>query len=332
MRRVAALAGALAIVVAIVLALALSGSSGGSRQQHLTLLLDFFPNADHAAIYAAQADGRFRAERLDVAIHAPSDPSAPLKLLAAGKTDLAISYEPEVLRARDAGAPVEAVAALVRVPLTAIVSLHSAAIATPADLRGKRVATAGIDYQTAYLETILHNAGVTASSVHTTNAGFDLVPALLSHRADAVLGAYWNYEAIQLRQQGHLANVIRIEQAGVPTYDELVIAANTGSLAANRDRIRRFLSALAAGADDLRAGHGTALRALLKANPDLDPRLQRASMAVTLPYFLPPPGKPYGYLDPGAWRAFTAFMQRNNILSRRVSADSAFTNALLPAP
>ena len=57
------------------------------------------------------------------------------------------------------------------------------------------------------------------------NVGFDLVPALLSGKVDAVLGAYWNYEAIQLREKGRAPQVIRIEQAGVPTYDELVIAA-----------------------------------------------------------------------------------------------------------
>jgi putative hydroxymethylpyrimidine transport system substrate-binding protein len=306
-----------------------SGSSGGATQR-LNLLLDFFPNADHAGIYAAEAGGHFRDEGLDVRIRTPSDPSVPLKLLAAGKTDLAVSYEPEVLRARDKGLPVVAVAALVRVPLTSIVSLPRAGIRTPADLRGKKVGTAGIDYQSAYLQAVLAKAGVPRSSVKEIGVGFDLVPALLTGKVDAVLGAYWNYEAVQLEQKGRDPQVIRIEQAGVPTYDELVITANERTVREHPDRIKGFLAALAAGTSDLGSKPSAATDPLLAANKDLDARLQRAAVKATLPYFQPEGSHPYGYMDPGEWRAFTTFMHSNGLL-KLSSPDGAFTNALLPA-
>ena len=73
----------------------------GSKQ--VTLMLDYFPNADHAGIYAAQAAGDFKQAGLDVEIRQPADPSAPIKQVAAGRVDVAISYEPEVFRARDKG-------------------------------------------------------------------------------------------------------------------------------------------------------------------------------------------------------------------------------------
>src|SRR5204862_3402404 len=172
------------------------GSGGGdSATSRLTLVLDFFPNADHAPIYAAQAGGRFEAQKVALKVRAPSDPSEPIKLVAAGKADLGISYEPELLRARDRGVKVEAVAALVRTPLTSIISLPKAGIRTPADLRGKTVGTAGIDYQSAYLQAILSRAHVPPSTVKQRNVGFDLVPALLTGKVDAILGGYWNYEA-----------------------------------------------------------------------------------------------------------------------------------------
>jgi putative hydroxymethylpyrimidine transport system substrate-binding protein len=306
-----------AVLAVLLAALAgCGGSSGSAHSDRLDLVLDFFPNADHAGIYAAP----FAKHGLDVRIHAPSDPSAPLKLLAAGKADLAVSYEPEVLRARDKGLPVVAVAALVRVPLTSIVSLPRAGIRRPADLRGKTVGTAGIDYQSAYLKAIA------PAGVKQRNVGFDLVPALVSGKVDAVLGAYWNYEAVQLQQKGRNPRVIRIEQAGVPTYDELVIAANERDVSDHPDRIRKFLAALKEGTAELASNPGDAL---LKANPDLDPRLQRASVHATLPYFEPARGHPYGYMDPAAWRAFTTFMHSNGLL--KLSAPGgAFTNALLP--
>jgi putative hydroxymethylpyrimidine transport system substrate-binding protein len=308
----------LALLVIATALLTGCGGSGGSGGEHLDLMLDFFPNADHAPIYAAQGSGAFKRERLDVRIQTPPDPSAPLKLLAAGKADLAISYEPEVLRARDKGLPVVAVGALVRTPLTAIVSLPRAGIRSPADLRGKTVGTAGIDYQTAYLHA------VAPSGVKQVNVGFDLVPALVSGKVDAVLGAYWNYEAIQLRQKGRDPRVIRIDRAGVPTYDELVITASEREVRDHPERIRRFLAGLAAGVRALGSDPEAGIKPLLAANRTLDPRLQRASVRVTLPYFAP------ASLDPRQWSAFTAFMHRNGLL-KLSTPNGAYTNRLLPA-
>ena len=129
----------------------------------------------------------------------PPDPSSPLKLLQAGRADLAISYEPELLLARDQGADtLVAVGALVQTPLTSLIALPKAGVKAPKDLAGKRVATAGIPYQSAYLKTILEKAGVDPGSVKETNVGFNLVPAMVSKKADATLGAFWNVEGVQL--------------------------------------------------------------------------------------------------------------------------------------
>ena len=81
------------------------GASSGTRED-LRLVLDYFPNADHAGIYAAQASGEYDRAGLKVDIKAPPDPAAPLKLLRAGRADLVISYEPELLLARDKGAEI----------------------------------------------------------------------------------------------------------------------------------------------------------------------------------------------------------------------------------
>ena len=124
-------------------------------------MLDWFPNADHAALYTAIAHGEFRAVGLDVHLLAPSQTDEPLKLLAAGKVDMAISYEPELLLARDQGLRVVSIGALVQRPLTSIIALPAAHIASVADLGGKTVGTAGIPYQTAMLQAALHAAHLT---------------------------------------------------------------------------------------------------------------------------------------------------------------------------
>jgi putative hydroxymethylpyrimidine transport system substrate-binding protein len=300
----------------------------GSKE--LELMLDYFPNADHAGIYAAQAGRHFEAVGLDVKIRQPPDPAAPIKQVAAGRVDLAVSYTPEVLRARDEGLRVVAVGALVREPLTSIISLPRARIREPADLDGKTVGTAGIDYQSAYLQTILETAGADPDSVRERNLGFSLTPALLTRRVDAVLGAFWNYEGTELRLRGRRPRIIRIEDAGVPPYDELVLVANEDALERDEGKLRGFIGALSRGTEELRRNPESALEGLLEANPDLDPRLQRAVAKVTLPLFLPPQGRPFGFQDPGRWDRFATWMRESELLENPPDAAEAHTNDLLP--
>ena len=294
------------------------------------LMLDFFPNADHAGIYAAQAGGHFKRAGLNVKIRQPTDPSAPIKQVAAGRVDLAISYEPEVLRARDQGLRVIAVGALVQAPLTSIISLPQARIRTPADLEGKTVGTAGIDYQSAYLRTILLEAGVDPSTVKERNIGFGFSAALLTKKVDATLGAFWNYEGTELELKGRDPRIIRMEKAGVPAYDELVLVANEDALERDSGRIRAFIAALARGTNDLEDDPEKAIDGLLEANRDLDEKLQRRVVEITLPLFLPPGEKAYGWQEPKEWNAFAAWMSENDLLENVPDARDAFTNELLP--
>ncbi len=299
-------------------------------QQPLRLMLDYFPNADHAGIYAAKDDGSFSRAGLDVQIQTPSDPAAPLKLLAAGKVDLAISYEPELLLARDKGLKLVAVGALVQEPLTSIISIGKHAIADPKDLKGKTVGTAGIPYQSAYLKAILERAGVDPSSVKEVNVGFNLVPAMKTKKVDATLGAFWNYEGVQLRLDKQHPKIIRMENVGVPTYQELVIVARQQDLAKGGERVRRFMRALGQGQAALRSNPEAGVEPLLKANPDLQRDLQLESVKATLPAFFPPPGKPLGWMEPAEWTRYGDWMYTNKLLSRPPNAARALTDEFLP--
>jgi putative hydroxymethylpyrimidine transport system substrate-binding protein len=327
----------LAASAALLVAAALLAAGCGEKKEQLkpgtavpfSLMLDFFPNADHAGIYAAKSAGYFEQSGLNLSIRTPNDPSLPIKEVAAGRVDLAISYEPELLLARNRGLHVVAVGALVQKPLTSIISLDKPAITRPSQLADKKIGTAGIDYQSAYLKTILERAHVNPSSVKEQNVGFNLVSALASHKVDAILGGYWNYEGVQLALAKRHPHIMRLDQVGVPTYNELVLVANADGLEQEGPKIRRFIGALSRGVRDLRSDQSKAIQGLLKANPDLDPRLQQASVKVTLPDFLAPPGKPYGWQDPTEWNAFAAWMHASGII-KATNANGALTNEFLP--
>ncbi len=301
-----------------------------SGERRFDVLLDFFPNADHAGIYAAKGQGHFKQAGLDVNIRQPSDPATVLKQVSAGKVDLAISYEPQLLAARDQGQRLVAVGALVQEPLTSIISLPKAKISRPADLKGKTVGTAGIDYQTAFLRTIALEASVNPKTIKERNVGFGLQPALISRKVDATLGGFWNYEGVDLALKKRRPRIIRVNRAGVPPYDELVLVANEDALERDGGRIRAFLGALARGTRDVQRNPETGIKPLLAADKGLDPRLQRASLKVTQPLFSAPRGKPYGYQDPGQWNEFVAWMNENKLLRNTTDARGAYTNELLP--
>ncbi|MHB8657820.1 MAG: ABC transporter substrate-binding protein [Solirubrobacteraceae bacterium] len=303
-------------------------SAPGSTQS-LSLMLDYFPNADHVGIYQAQAEGDFAKAGLDVHIQAPSDPALPLKLLAAGQVDAAISYEPELLLARNQGEPLVSVAAIVQKPLTSIISLGSKHINSVAELRGKTVGDAGIPYQRAYLTTILRTAHVPVSSVRERNVGFNLVPAMVSGRVDATLGAFWNYEAIQLAQIGKRPHVIHMEQVGVPNYDELIVVVRKTTIVNHPDEIRRFVQALARGYETARRHPSVAVANLVRQNPGLDRKLQLASVRATLGAFFPPAGHPWGYQDPTQWNTYGRWMLSHHLISNPNAVIDASTNELL---
>jgi putative hydroxymethylpyrimidine transport system substrate-binding protein len=330
------LLGAAAIALACALALGACGSKqdaiSAPATKRFTVMLDFFPNADHAALYSAIAHGDFRAVGLDVQPVAPADPAEPLKLLAAGRVDMAISYEPQLLLARDQGLKLVSIGALVQRPLTSIIALPGKHIARVADLAGKRVGTAGIPYQAAELQTALQAAGVKPSTVHETNVGFNLIPAMISGHVDATLGGFWNYEGLQLRLLHKRPTVIPVDRAGVPSYDELVLTVREDEAHARGQDLRAFMQALTRGEREVRADPAAASAQLTRANPSLEPKLQLESIRQTLPAAQPADAsKPFGWQDPSAWAAFGSWMLSHRLLTHDPNGGlPPFSNEFLP--
>ncbi len=296
-----------------------------------TVMLDFFPNADHAPLYAAIANGDFRAAGLEVKPQTPANPAQPLQLLAAGKVDMAISYEPELLLARDQGLRLVSIGALIQRPLTSIIALPASHVTKVADLKGKKVGTAGIPYQAAELKTALQAAGVDPATVQEINVGFNLVPAMLSGKVAATLGGFWNYEAIQLEQLHKHPTTIPVDQAGVPKYNELVLVVREEEAKSRGQDLRAFLQALSRGQREVKANPAAAAKLLLAANPSLEPKLQLTSIERTLPATVPASGKPYGWQEPEQWAAFGSWMLAHGLVRANPNTGlPPFTNEFLP--
>ena len=304
---------------------AASEDSGGAKK--VTLTLDWYPNADHAGIYAAQEQGYFEDVGLDVKIRQPSDPASVLQLVAAGRSEFGVSYENEMTNAAIRDIPVQSVMAIMQEPLNSIISLKKANIAKPEDLAGKKIGYAGQSFGTAVIDTVLEEAGEDPKSVEKVNVGYDLRPALTSGRVDAVVDAYWNIEAVELAEEGFETNVIRLPEVGVPNYNELVVATGDRYAEENPQVVRDFVGALVKGHEYAVDSPEAARDALLKANEELNPKVADKTLDLTVPIF---DAERIGYQNPDEWKAYVDWAVENDVLKKKIEVDKVMTNEYLP--
>jgi putative hydroxymethylpyrimidine transport system substrate-binding protein len=319
MRKAVALAG-------ILLAVAPAALAG---PQKVTLTLDWTPNPDHVGFYYAREKGLFAKAGLDVAIRAPSDPTAPLKLVALGKSDLAVSYEQELFFASARKLPVVAVAAVVPQPLNSIMAIEPQ-IRSTVDLKGRTVGISGVPSDYAALDTALASAGLRRKDVKVVSVGYNLLPALLAHKVDAVIGVYRNVEGIELQQRGLKPTIIPLDRAGVPAYDELVLVANSERIRSNpayADAVSRFVRAFLLGTTEARSDPRGALAILRKVTAS-EPRFLGAATPATLALLSGQHG--VGCLRGSQWQRFGAWMHARGLLKRPISASAVMTTRFLP--
>jgi putative hydroxymethylpyrimidine transport system substrate-binding protein len=285
-----------------------------------------FPNAGEAAVYAAKATGGFKVAGLDVKLLQEGNGAAAIADLKNGRADLAVGATPDLLEARDGGARVVSVAALVRRPLASLITLKPPEHGLGA-LASKPVGTSGFDYQRAFAETIAGHA------VRTVRES-DLVTALAQHKVSSIVGAYSNYDGIRLAPLH--PKITTVDKLGVPSYPELVLLANQDALSRDGDAIRAFIGALARAGHGLRRGDAALVAGWLNPGPKIPAAVQRQALKTTLgtpqtpsPLTTPPAGQPFGWQVAGDFSRFAAWMRSKGLL-RRPSAGPPFTNAYLP--
>lgn len=207
----------------------------------LSLILDWYVNPDHGPIIIADKLGYFKNEGLDVEIIAPSDASAPSRMVAAGQADMAVSYQPQVHLDVHEGLSLIRVGTLIDTPLNCLMVRDDGSVNEIADLKGRKVGFSVAGVEEVTLETMLARHGLTPSDIEMINVNFSLSPALMSKQVDAVMGAFRNVELNQMHIEGVAGKCFNVEEEGVPFYDELIYVANPEKL--DKDKISRFLTA-----------------------------------------------------------------------------------------
>jgi putative hydroxymethylpyrimidine transport system substrate-binding protein len=290
--------------------LALAQPALAQNRDKLTLLLDWFVNPDHAPILVAKERGIFAKHGLDIEIVEPSDPSAPPRLIAAGQGDLAISYQPSFTRAVKNGIPVIRVGTLIATPLNTLTVLADGPIKTLADLRGKTVGYSGSGIHDMMLKTMLKSVGMTEKDITLVNVNFSLSIALVSGRADAIIGGYRNFEATEIELAGKKPKMFFPEEHGVPAYDELIYIVKQDRF--GDPKFDRFMAAIEEATVVLLNDPQGTFQDVIKAYPKLNDELNRRAWRDTLPRFQASPKA----VDPDRYIRVAEFMKAAGVIDK----------------
>jgi putative hydroxymethylpyrimidine transport system substrate-binding protein len=254
-----------------------------ANKNQLTVALDWFVNPDHAPMMVAEQQGFYAAQGLRINFVAPADPSDPVKLVAAGKADIALTYLPQFLLQRKQGLPLTEIGVLVPMPLDCLMVLRAGPIKNIKDLKNKRIGYSMGGASEISLQTMLQTNGLKMQDVHLINVHYSLSQALLTGSVDAVIGAMRNFEPIELELAGKPTRLFYPEENGMPLYDELIFVVNKNKL--HDPRFAKFLTATRQGTIYLINHPEDSWQKFAKNHPELNNQLNHKVWLLTIPRF-----------------------------------------------
>lgn len=283
-------------------------------EDKVTVILDWFLNASHESLLAAQYSGAFKRYNLQVEMISPADPGTPPRLVAAGQADIAISYPIQLGMMIDHHIPLIRIGSLLNQPLNTLITSRN--IKNLQDLKGKKigVSVAGDDH--TILKTMLEKTNVQLSDIQIINVNFQLEQALMTGAVDAVIGASRNYEVIDLEQKHYQFNIYNPEDYGVPIYDEMIFVTRPELV--KDSRIIRFMQALKEGNVYLKSHSLEVFNKTIKDHPELNTPLNKTAWNVTLNLL---PTDPVIY-DKTKYQQFLDFLWNKKVIKHPVQISS----------
>lgn len=287
-----------------------------NANEKITIVLDWYLNPDHAPLIVAEQIGSFKNRGLDVDIITPSDPSIGPRLVAAGKADLAVTYQQQLYMFAEEKLPLIRVGTLIDTPLNSIMALSTSNIHSAKDLKGKKIGFSVSGVEEALLSAILKKQGLNLGDVEMVNINFNLVSALIAGRVDAIIGAYRNVESNEILEQGLKPTILRMEDLGVPPYDELVILARRDH--AHQSKYLAFLNALKEATAYLKVHPEETWSQFAASHTELATDLNKKIWLTTAALFANNPIK----LDEQRYEIYGKFLFDNKIISQLYPAST----------
>ena len=296
--------------------------------KEVNVLLDWYPNAVHTFLYAAQAQGYFEEAGLKVNLITPASTDDGIKMVAAGKADIAISYPKQEILARGENINVKSIGAIVRSPLNQLMVRKDSNVNNLKDLENKKVGYASFDIDKETVKSMVKKAGGDPEKVQFIDVGYDLMSAIQTKRVDAIIGGFINHEEILLEKEGVQLNTFNPVDYGMANSYELSFIASDDKIANDKDTLKAFLSACKKGFDYTKNNEDSALKLVLDSQNDsypLDSETEKKSFDILLPLMETSDGE---FLSQSSDN-FTSnidWLTQTGILKNKVNADDVYTD------
>ena len=302
-----------------------SPSKRGPRELHVTL--DGYEGAETLGLLMAEQRGYFADYDIFPLITTALSPDRPVQYVVSRSVDLGVTHLPQVVMAREKGAHVVAVGSLIPRPTASMIWLKGSKIGGIADLRGKTIAIPGAPFQKEFLGSALARAGLTLDDVKVTKVRYDMVPALVSGRADAIFGGSSNLEGAALESRGLQPVITPARDLDLPSYDELVLIARPDRLSDEPRLFRDFMAAVARGTAAAIEDPEAAARLIGKsfeADPNQGQKAIEAEVESTLPLL-----SRTGHMSPGQAGELVDWMHEEGMIQRKPSVSELLTDDYL---
>ena len=226
----------------------LPGASPAGDGRPIAIQLKWYPQFQFAGYYAAEHQGLFRAEGLDVTLRSGGKGIDPITEVLSGRAQFGIG-DSDLLLARAQGKPVVVLAAVFQHSPYILLTRGQDRLTQPSDLIGKTVMAVN-DQGGTQLRAMLLAEGIDPAKVHFIPHSWDLQD-LVSRKVDGMT-AYLTVEPYQLEKLGVTPGILRPGDYGIDFYGDCLFTTE--------DEIRRHPSEVAALLRATRAGWVEAMR------------------------------------------------------------------------
>ena len=307
-------------VVGTAILAALLAGSAGAQSRTVTIGLGYIPNVQFAPFYAAEQQGYFKREGLNVKFQ-HGYVSELMPLLLQGKLDFVVGDPEDAIFARVQGAPVKYVMAMYqKLPVT-VFSLPEKNVRTVSDLRGKTIGIPG-PFGSSYfaLQALLAQNKLTEQDVKLAPIGFTQLEAVRAGRVDAAVG-YVNNEVLQLQASGQKPRTLDVTAAYPMVGVGLITTERTLATDVARKVVRAAQRGVALTVRDPQRAFRNSGPYIGSAGGTLD--VLKASVPLMRG------GTPIGAMNAANWANAVAFLRRSGKLPGNLAPMTFYSNVYL---
>lgn len=294
------------------------------------VMLDWVPNTNHTGLFVAQDKGWYEEAGLKVNIIQPGETTVE-QVVAAGSAGFGVSYQEAVTLARVEGVPIVSVAAVIQHNTSGFASRAEEGITRPKAFEGKTYGSFGSPVEQPILDLLMSCDGGDANQVEFVDTGFADFMAVTERDIDFAW-IFYGWDGVNAQLKGVDLNVVMLNewQECVPDYYTPVIITGEKMIQEQPDTVKAFVSATARGYEFAITNPDEAAEILLKAAPESDPELIKASQKWLSEQYQADAVQ-WGIQSETVWQRYADWLLEQGILSQKLEAKAAFSNAFLPS-